>query len=342
MKLKQLSIATFNLYNLNEPGLPVYTDTEGWSADEYTLKIRWTAWQIRLHRPDVFCFQELWHADSLKRALTEAKLDNDYDVVVPPDASGKRITCAALVRKGLLEGAPEWISKFPEGFVLKSSGDDPQTPAISVGITGYSRPVLHFTIRPREDRPAVHVFVCHLKSKAPTKVFAEPWYKADKDTYSKHATALGAALATIRRTAEAAALRFHLTELMKGNDTPVIVLGDLNDAQHSNTANILTEQPRYLMGDSKGGGDVALYTAQTLQEFRDTRDVYYTHVHEGMRESLDHILVSREFYDHSENRLWLFDGMVVYNDHLNGDDHKADGTNDHGIIRAMFKYKPAP
>lgn len=341
MKLKQLSIATFNLYNLNEPGLPVYTDTDGWSQAEYDLKIRWTAWHIQLHRPDVFGFQELWHADSLRHALAEAKLENDYDLVVPPNASGKRIVCAALVKKGLLESAPEWISKFPEGFVLKSSGDDPQTPAISVGITGFSRPVLHFTIRPREDRPAVHVFVCHLKSKAPTKVFAEPWYKADKDTYGKHATALGSALATVRRTAEAAALRFHLTELMKDNDTPVIVLGDINDSQHSNTANILTEQPRYLMGDSKGGGDVALYTAQTLQEFRDTRDVYYTHVHQGMRESLDHILVSREFYDHSENRLWLFDGMVVYNDHLNAEDHKADGTNDHGIIRATFKYKPA-
>ena len=86
---------------------------------------------------------------------------------------------------------------------------------------------------------------------------------------------------------------------------------------------------------------MALYTAQTLQEFRDTRDVYYTHVHQGMRESLDHILVSREFYDHSKNRLWLFDGMVVWNDHLNFEDHKERGTNDHGIIRASFKYKPA-
>ena len=26
MNLKELSIATFNLYNLNEPGLPLYTD----------------------------------------------------------------------------------------------------------------------------------------------------------------------------------------------------------------------------------------------------------------------------------------------------------------------------
>ena len=120
---------------------------------------------------------------------------------------------------------------------------------------------------------------------SPTKVMTESWFKASKATYSKHATALGAALSTIRRTAEAAALRYLLTEQMKNNDTPVIVLGDINDGQHNNTANILTEQPQYLVGDSVGGGDVALYTAQTLQEYRDTRDVYYTYVHQDIRES---------------------------------------------------------
>ena len=341
MNMKQLGIATFNLYNFNKPGLPIYTDTNGWSDDEYQLKVRWTAHQIQLQRPDVFGFQELWHADALLEALADSGVTGDYDLLAPPDATGGHIVCAALVKKGLLEGAPEWIAKFPDGFVLRSSGDDPQTPAVEVNINGFSRPVLHFTIRPRDDQSPVHVFVCHLKSKAPTRLDKEDWYKADKATYSKHATALGSAVATIRRTAEAAALRFHLTEMMKGNDTPVIVLGDLNDGQHSNTLNIVTEQPRYLMGDARGGGDVALYTAQTLQEFRDTRDVYYTHVHQGMRESLDHILVSREFYDHSTNRVWLFDGMTINNDHLNFDNHKADGTNDHGIIRAVFKYKPA-
>ncbi len=60
---------------------------------------------------------------------------------------------------------------------------------------------------------------------------------------------------------------------------------------------------------------------QTLQEYRDTRDVYYTHVHQDIRESLDHILVSQEFYDNSRKRLWMFGGMAVNNDHLNFEDH---------------------
>ena len=57
-------------------------------------------------------------------------------------------------------------------------------------------------------------------------------------------------------------------------------------------------------------------------------------------ESLDHILVSEEFYDNSKRRIWMFDGMSVNNDHLNFDDHKTTGTNDHGVICATFKYKP--
>ena len=126
--------------------------------------------------------------------------------------------------------------------------------------------------------------------------------------------------------AEAAALRFLLSEQTKGTDTPVIILGDINDGQHSNTAHIPTEQPRYLVGDSVGGGDTSLYTVQTLQEYRNTRDVYHTHVHQGIMELLDDILVSQELYDNNRKRLWLFDGMTV--------------RNDHGIVCATFRHRP--
>jgi hypothetical protein len=340
MNLRRLSIGTFNLFNLNEPGLPLYTQ-RGWTQLQYDFKIQWTQRMIRLLRPDVFGFQELWHVQSLRQALEASGLADEYDIVAPPDASGQRIVCAAIIRKGLLTGEPEWIVDFPDEFILRSSGDDPQTPAISVSIPKFSRPVLHFLIRPREDHEPVHVYVCHFKSKAPTQIHREGWYRGDTATYGKHRTALGSAISTIRRTAEAAALRMILTNRMKDNRTPIIVLGDINDGQHSNTANILTGQPRYLVGDSVGGGDISLYTAQTLQEYRNTRDVYYTHIHNDIMESLDHIMVSEEFYDNSKRRLWIFDGMTVHNDHLNADDHKETGTNDHGVICAVFKYRPA-
>jgi endonuclease/exonuclease/phosphatase family metal-dependent hydrolase len=131
-----------------------------------------------------------------------------------------------------------------------------------------------------------------------------------------------------------------LTEEMKGNENPVVVLGDLNDGSLSNTLNILTGQPNYLFSGSTGGSDTALYTVGTLQQYRSLRDVYYTHIFNKTRESLDHILVSQEFYDNSRKRVWLFDGMELRNDHLDRDDHKLSGTGDHAVIRANFKYDP--
>jgi len=338
MAARLFSLTTFNLYNLNEPEKPLYQNTQPWTQAEYDLKIAFTARMLREMQADVFAFQELWHADSLTKAFTAAGLIDSYDLLVPPGHAGGRIVCAAAVRKGIKEGDHEWIEKFPQNFHLASGGDDAQTPDIRVELDSFSRPVLHFTVKPVEDAPPIHLYVCHLKSKGPTQIFREPWY--DADVYQKHSIAIGSALSTIRRTAEATALRMIVTEQMKETAIPVIILGDVNDGDLSNTVNILTGQPRYLMGLSMGGSDTAFYTAQTLQQYRSTRDVYYTHIFQNVRESLDQILVSQEFYDNSRHRIWAFKGLEIANDHLNSEDHRALGTNDHGIIRARFQYDP--
>ena len=94
MKLKQLSIATFNLYNLNEPGVALYADRDGWSQAEYELKIAWTARQLKILKSDVFGFQELWHESSLTRALDAAGLREEYDTLVPPEQ--QRVMAASV------------------------------------------------------------------------------------------------------------------------------------------------------------------------------------------------------------------------------------------------------
>jgi predicted extracellular nuclease len=273
--------------------------------------------------------------------FNNAGLLADYDLLVPQNHTGQKIVCAGAVRKGLLIGDPEWIVNFPDKFTMKSGGDDAQTSDISVQLDKFSRPVLHFKIKPRANGKVISIYVVHFKSKGPTRLYREQWYRDDKDYYSKHSTAIGSAISTIRRTAEAAALRMIITEEMKGTDTPVIVLGDCNDSEHSNTLNIVTEQPNYLLsGLSTGGSDTALYTVGSLERYRSLRDVYYTHIFKNTRESLDHILVSQEFYDNSRKRLWAFKGMDNLNDHLNDDEHKENGTSDHGVVRANFEYRP--
>jgi predicted extracellular nuclease len=332
------SVTSFNLLNLNLPGRAMYRDTAGWSAEEYARKVAWTARMLRTARADLYGFQELWHPEALAAVLTEAGLAADYVAVTPPWLKGRHIACAAAVRRDMLVGEPEWIVEFPPDLVLQSRGDDPLNARISVTLKAFSRPVLHLRIRPRARAAEVHVFVCHFKSKGPTEVSGERWFKADPARYGPHQAAIGAALSTIRRTAEAAALRVLLTEVMKGTGAPVIVLGDLNDEQNSNTLNILTEQPALLGPLSTGGRDTALYSVQSLQEMQSLRDVYYTYIHQGAHGSLDHILVSEEFYASSRNRRWAFDRLDVWNDHLNGEEAAtAEGSNDHGVVRAHFR-----
>lgn len=340
MSLDRFSVATFNLYNLQLPGVAMHPGQKPWTEDEFAAKQAWIARQLVALDADVIGLQELWSREAMERVLAEPLLHQTYDLLAEP-ASGTRIICGALVRKGLLRGTPLWIDTFPAELRLESSGNDAQTPDVRVTIPRFSRPVLNFQVALREQPPFTEVFVAHLKSKLPERVSNEAWFAADAAAFKPHANALGAALATIRRTAEATGLRILLTKAMKGTVTPVLLLGDLNDGQHSNTLNILTEQPRYLVGESRGGVDTGLYTAQTLQEFRDTRDVYYTHVHNDLRESLDHILVSEQFYDNSRRRLWLFEGLAINNDHLNDDDHRVTGTGDHGVVRVNFRWRPA-
>jgi endonuclease/exonuclease/phosphatase family metal-dependent hydrolase len=335
----RFSVATFNLYNLQLPGDAMNPGQRPWTDDEFALKLEWIAGQLTGLDADVVGLQELWSREAMERVLADPALDGTYDLLAGP-ATGGKIVCGALVRKGLLRGTPTWVEDFPPELRLESSGNDAQAPNVSVTIPRFSRPVLNFQIALREQPPLTEVFVTHLKSKLPERVYTEDWFEADEDLFKPHALALGAALATIRRTAEATALRILLTKAMNGTVTPVLVLGDVNDGQHSNTANILTEQPRYLVGESRGGVDTGLYTAQTLQEYRDTRDVYYTHVHNDLRESLDHILVSEQFYDNSRRRLWLFDGLSINNDHLNEENHRETGTGDHGIVRVDFAWRP--
>ncbi len=337
----QFALATLNLYNLNRPGLRMYRDPDGWDRAAYDRKLDWLRRTILQHPSDVWGFQELWHRQALEELFDHPDLA-DYALLVPPGQLGQNIICAGAVKRDILVGEPVWIDRFPEKFRLQSGGGDPQTPKVAVRIDGFSRPVLHFKVRPRSSGAPIAVYVAHFKSKAPTTIYTEGWYRDEADYYSRHSDALGSALSTIRRTAEATALRMMLTEVLKGTDDAAVVLGDLNDGETSNTLNILTGQPNYILsGLDQGGSDTALYSVSRLQQYRSDRNVYYTHIHQNLRESLDHILVSQEFYDNSRQRQWAFKGMDIVNDHLNHDDHKADGSSDHGMVRACFEYRPA-
>lgn len=334
----KLSVATFNLYNLNQPGLPIYR-SPGWTAAEYDKKIAWTSSLLSTGGADVWGFQEHWHNDALAEAVRGSALKSSHKVLAPRNHKGTSgISCAALVKRDILvPNSAQWITDFPPNFRLESGGDDPQSGPIEFKIDSFSRPVLQFAIKPAASKSEIAVFVCHLKSKRPTRIDHEDWFE---DSHRPHQTAIGAALSTLRRTAEATALRMILNAHLEGTGKAAIVLGDLNDGVQSNTLNIITSQPTFSVGARvTRGADKGLYSVATLLQMRSERDVYYTHIYQNSIETLDHILVSEELYELSRDREWGLRFAEIHNDHISQDNHRETGTGDHGVVVAHFGGK---
>ena len=161
--------------------------------------------------------------------------------------------CSAAIRSG---------SDFPDAVRLESTDpQDPQSPAIPVDIPGSPGRCCTSGSRCATTRRSPRCSSPTSSPSCPPTSTGSPGTTPTPTPTATTATAIGAAISTIRRTAEATALRVLLTEVMKGTETPVIVLGDVNDGQHSNTVNILTEQPRYLVGESRRCGHRALHGA---------------------------------------------------------------------------------
>jgi len=336
--MEKLKICTFNLYNLHLPNEPMYRGRM-WTEEQYRGKIEWTANILKKIDADIIGFQELWHPDALERAFEVADLIDDYEFATR--LTSNSINVALAVKRPLDIVHRRWETDMPEELKLKKSkrsyGNEPPY-KIDIRINKYSRPLLRVNVKFNDDLN-ITCFVTHLKSKLAMDISREPHY----DEIKPHEDAIGYALSSIRRASESAALRIVLNKEMKNNNKPVILMGDLNDSQKSVTTSIITGDPKYRLFYKSGIGrnsDKGLYSVAEMQELRSLRDVYYTYIHDGFRESLDHILVSEQFYDYSRNRIWSFEETRIINDHL--DDRKGIGYgSDHAVVVSTFNFDPA-
>lgn len=319
---KDISIASFNLYNLQKAGKKVYEKTV--SNKEYLTKISWTADMLQEISADVIAFQELWNSGCLVDAFKKAGLTNEYKLIFVKETWGNTAVAMA-VRKPWQVDTSKAIKKLPFQNLQKVDLGDGEDDEISVQIDRFSRAVLDVTIgHPSKEVPKIRIFAAHLKSKLATKV---------NRGLTKYRTTIGSAISTIRRTAEAAGLRWILTDVMKDSVTPTVVVGDLNDDPRSNTLAILTQQPS--LSSSATGGDVALYNTLQMQQLSSFRDVFYTHEHNRLRDTLDHVLVSEQFFNGSPDHIWSLRDVRIWNDFIDDD---KETTSDHGLIRARFKW----
>jgi predicted extracellular nuclease len=236
---------------------------------------------------------------------------------------------------GLLSRFPvlesEFVTEFPAAARLELDG-------IPVPLTTFSRPVLCAKV----ELPTGHqvlVFVVHLKSK-------NPMISEGADRHDPLERALGKARSLVRRAAEATAVRCLLLDRLKGTDDPVLILGDINDTGRAVTSEIMAGSPPWRTLPHKVKEkvwDVLLYNAKDIQARQSYRDVYYTHIHNGHYESLDHILVSQEFVRQNPDHIGIVEYVRVYNDHLVDDTLTNDKIprwkSDHGQVAVTIRLR---
>ncbi len=319
MKHRDFKVGTFNLLNLALPGEKYYNSR--YSQDQYDKKIAWQADQLNAMDADIVGFQEVFHLDALKQLL---KASGKYDdaAVIMSDRAGEGPAVALASRFKVLDH--EIIHQFPESARLDI--DEMEIPLHS-----FSRPVLKTRL---EIRPGleVFVFVVHLKSKRPK-------ISHDANPHDPRERALGHARSLMIRVAETTGLRHILLDTLQGTYDPVIVMGDFNDDGGAVTSKIMSGSPpwrRLKMEAKQRIWDVLLYNAKDIQARQSYRDVYYTHLHNGHYDSLDHILISQEFVKQNPSRFGYVEYVRVLNDHLIdqtlSDDDIPKWKSDHGQV----------
>lgn len=363
---RDISFATFNLLNLQEPGKftysrqkPAFEDTlEGQAI--YEQKLAWIGQKLQLLDADVIGFQEVWSAASLEQAFAKGELTSEYDIIARDAPGLGRPQVAIAVRKGMVAKTQQnqncWQEHFPDTFVFDSLKEmDGAEEEITVTINKFSRPVLCVDVQIEARSPTpppIRVYVAHLKSKGPARLRGS----RDNQVLENHSAITLSAVSHIRRVMEAGALRAMLDTHMRSSEemelSPTVILGDLNDGTRSVSTELISAQPTYrLFATSRAGSqsDRGLYSVETLQQYRSQRHVFYTYNFKNNLQTLDHIMVSEEFYDHSRKRHWSFEEMEVINDHLNIADESPSqkrqliqqtGASDHGLVRAEFNWDP--
>jgi len=325
--MRKITVGSFNLRNLANPNFNFYPG-QRYSETSYQKKIIWTAQQLDLMDCDVVGFQEIFQREALEKVIGKTRYYHPAELITI-GATGEGPVVGLLSR--LPVKASTVIADFPARARLHFEHG-------SLPVTSFSRPILKVELQLPTGHP-VKVFVAHLKSKRPDIV-------DEADPHDFYERSLGKARSLIRRAAEGVAFRYLLLNELIHSQTAVIAVGDFNDSATAVTTEIISGSPplRFLPHEIKKKiWDVLLYNVKDEQIRRSTRDVYYTHIHNGHYESLDHILVSQEFLKANNDGLGWVEYVKVLNDHLIDDTLSSEKIpewkSDHGQVVATIVLK---
>ncbi len=328
--LATLMVATGNLLNLANPGRVFYDNQEPYSAAEFERKITWVGERLRTLNADILAVQEVWDEAALKAAIGRSGLRYDFVSVPGAENSAAHTGAQGTPRVGiatrLAVDAVRSFADFPPGVEVLVPGHGLHT--------RFERPPMVTTVRMKHGQ-TLNVLTAHLKSKRP-KFLQDAQGRPSEDRDDRKVMALASLRSLIMRGAEALALRCLVIDLQRHTDVPLVVMGDFNDTPDSVTTQLIcaTNEIAY----DRSARDVALFNAYDHQgDAALTKDVAYSHIHQGSPSVLDQILVSEEFLPAGRHSVGDVRRVDYFNDHLHEGRDRA--RSDHGFVRALLRVR---
>lgn len=354
MARQRFSIATFNVKNLVNPGVNYYQKKDGswnrYSDAAFARKVTWLAEQLADMDADHVCLQEVFHVEALQAvaerhaeivatrglhqpAYTEIlHFPNDRSKIDDPSPG-----LGYLGRRPVLSSRK--VQDLTEDPVILGSER-----GLSYSLTSTSRPIAIVEV----DLGGLtgSIVNLHLKSKRPLLDRDDP--ADDPANLMFLDRAKGDVGSLVLRAGEALAARREILSLLRGSGRPVFVLGDFNDGAEAVTTEVIRgESPWRNEPDAaikQGFWDVELYSAAAIHLRRSERADFTTHVHNGHHNTIDHILLSQEFYYRNSRRIGDLDYMRAFNDHVVDGEFagapREPDASDHGQLVAYFSFVP--
>ena len=317
---QEIRFATFNVCNLALPGVTFYDNLPPYTPEEFEAKLNWLARKIDEIDADVIAFQEVFAQSALRDVLARTSNYREaHHAGFDPDPTIEPLTpSVALVSRLPFAAAPASYHGLPPALLASLA---PQ----AAPLTRFTRPLLHVQVQLSEQVTA-NVLVVHLKSKRPDYLPGED--ESDPALYD-----LASLRSLYRRGIEAVGLRHVIDGLLPADGAmPLIVMGDFNDIAESVTTQLVMGAGRPQPGMDSSGDRFGrrLFDSYRIQARRDcTRDVGYSHIHEGVFHTIDHVLVSKELHPGWPDAVGAVAEVAYANDHIHLNNPQA---SDHGAV----------
>ncbi|MFF2884821.1 endonuclease/exonuclease/phosphatase family protein [Bacillus toyonensis] len=339
----QIRCGTFNLYQFVEPPFAWYELNSCYSDVEWLMKKEWIKKQISDMKCDVIGFQEVFSTNALKNLVEEIGFTHFTTVESPVTDIDEPLV--------FIKPVVAIASKYPIISVSPVKVPDSITEEIPLRKTfKFSRIPIKATLRIDNSRDFV-CYVSHLKSKKPAMkdiVFnpSEPLDKQILETL--RARSMGNVASLLQRGTEAAILYHDISETLHNNkELPIILLGDLNDDEHSIPIEALTNREKLSkIGDKEITKaeqpivyDYKLYDAFDLAPNQSGQKRLPTHYYGKLGNVLDFIFVSNSLNEKNDEYIGRVSEYKVFDRHLKCDDIENKTQSDHAQVVATIKFK---